>query len=685
MKINPYKTKKLPEYTSIPKENSDSVKDSFTLSQKEKEWTFLVYLDATKRHDKLAFYKLKELEKAGSSENINIVAEVTRNRHITDRFTKDREGTRRYYVTKNEHSKFSQVAHLYIPGHTADIKSPVLDEMAEQDLSDPGTFEKFLEWGMKQYPAKHYAVILSSPGAGVEGVMGTKTDAKMDLPEFAEAMKKAEEATGRRVDLTVVDESNSATLESAVELSDVTDYLVGSEGYLQGVKMPLGKSIDTIRKGIDEKGSVTPLEAAKAFVYETGRQKVSSVSIPTASVMDLGRAEEVTILLKEFSEALKDYPDKNLLRTLVRKSQQFSISNRGKKELVDLRDFVEKVSEGTKETVPAIYKIAQKLDKALDEMVVSNYYEGQSVDKAKGVAIYAPLKKDPHTREIAKDTYPFLKLTKETGWKDFVEELGTDKNFHKFLSSLGVPGKEIDIMTKYWDKICKYTLKGLKIGSVGLALSVLKSVISGTLGVQGKAVGLALGAVQISYGATNAYKNFTNEELERKIDAADDIYKTAQGLAVTSALTLPVETISSLGGAIVTPIAAMGGIYQGFKGAYDVFDAMKDKNLINKGEKIIDEAMESAKGIAVLATVMGIVLGLGAGFTTTAGIIAIAIPAAREIFRGFMGLKYLKDEEDPLTFQEKLDKIPELSADTSRYYISRTVEKVMDGIGKADY
>ena len=685
MKINTYKPAKPFEYRKRPGEKELSIKDSFSPSQPEKEWTFLVYLDATKKHDKLALYKLKELEKAGgSSKNVNVVAEVTRNHHFLDRFTNDWTGTKRYYVTEGGHKRTSQLAHLYLPGHTKDIKSSVVKDLPEQTEATGESFEQFLEWGMKNYPAKHYGVIISSVDGGIEGAIGEEGKIQVNLPDLAKAMEKAEQKTGKKVELTVMDQSNSATMEAAVELAGKTDFFVGSEGYLQGLKMPLGKSIKTIKKGVEEKGNITSLEAGKAFVYETGRQRISSVSIPTASVMDLNKTEKATDLLKDFSIALKDYPNKETLRLLTKKSQQFSRCSRGKKELVDLRDFARKVSEETKTSAPHISKIGEKLDRILDEMVVSNFYHGQKVDKAKGVAIYSPLKKDHYTRDISKKIYPELKISKETKWQDYIEELGTNKKFHNLLTSLGVSPENMDFMTKHWDKICEYSLKGLKVGSVGLALGALKSVISGTLGASGKMMGLALGGVQVTYGAKEAYDLLTNEELEYKIQAADPIYKAAQGVAVASALTLPIDKISTLGAAIVTPIAAMGGAYQAFKGAYDVFAAVKDKNLINKKEKIIDETMESAKGIAVLATTLGIVMGLGAGFTTAAGIIAIGIPTAREIYRGIMGLKYLKEEEDPLTFNEKMNKIPEQSSETARYFISRTVEKAARGIAQVN-
>ena len=221
MKINPkilQKTTELKYKGSIKTPEPNSIEDVFLpSSQKEKDWTFLVYLDAMDEHDKLAFYKLRNLEKTGSSDRVNIVAEVTRDKHFLDKIAGDWKGTKRYYVTKNEHNRVSEIAHLYLPRHTHTIKSKPVEELPEQDMGSPDTLKNFIEWGMKNYPAKNYAVIISSGGAGVEGIMGARKD-RLTLPEFKEITGKVKNSTGKKIDLMVLDESNSATMEVAAEL-----------------------------------------------------------------------------------------------------------------------------------------------------------------------------------------------------------------------------------------------------------------------------------------------------------------------------------------------------------------------------------------------------------------------------------------------------------------------------------
>jgi len=656
-------------------------KDIFTPSVKEKEWTFLVYLDATKSHDKLAFYKLRDMERVGSDENVNIVAEITRNKHFMDRITKDWEGTRRYYVTQETHKNLPHVAHLYLPWHTGDIKSPVVENLSFQDPGKTKTLEQFLEWGMKNYPAKNYAVIISSHGSGIEGVMGNN-EQFLSIPELGEVTKKVEASTGKKINLMVLDESNSASLEIATELSGSVDYLVGSEGLMKGTKIPLGRSIKTVKQGVTEEGIVDPKEAGEVFLYESGRRKYASVFTPSVSVLDLNNTEDINKILKELTESLNNHPDKKLLRNLVKKSQQFH-NNKGRKEMLDLRDFARVLSQEDKISNQGIGEIAKKLDNELDKMVISNFYEGKQIENAGGIAIYAPTKKNNQTKKISKDVYSALKLNSETDWDNFIQYMAKDRKLINFLSSLGVRDKELKILDRFLGLTRQVFKLQVAIGSIRMGLSGLDHMVKGNLaGTVGTAVALGLGGSEISYGLKNTYLYLTNEEAKDKQELTDSLFHTMEGLAITSTMTLPAKILGEIGQNVVQTIGAAGGVYHTFKGVYNVFSAIKDKELINRDEKIIDNALDGLRGIAVVAVTMGIILGLGAGITTSAGIAAAAIPAAKTIYNLLSNIKDLKDEDiDMKTFCEKLAEIPLLSSSKPRHYISPTVKGVIEGIG----
>lgn len=370
------------------------------------------------------------------------------------------------------------------------------------------------------------------------------------------------------------------------------------------------------------------------------------------------------------------------MRKLVKLSQQFQ--GKGKKDFVDLRDFAQYVIKATEKSYPSLAEKAKKLDKSLEKMVISNFYVGQEVDKAKGVGIYAPVKKLSISRNILDDVYPELKLAKETEWLTFIKDLAKDKKLYAFLKSRGVSHEDIDFLDKCWYKICKATEKAVQIGSIGLAIKAFKYVMNDTLaGAPGRAIGFSLGTVQTIYGLKEAYEKISNEELEHKLPAAEPIYKTTQGLVIASIMALPGKVIDKAGEGIITGIAALGGIFQAFKNGYEIVDAIKDKNLINKGEKITDETLDAVKGLAVIAVTMGIIFGAASGLTTVAGLVAAGIPIAKKIFGALVTLKYMKEEDklDPLSFDEKMEKLLNLSTDSPRYFIPPIVKNIENQTG----
>ncbi len=673
------------EYTISKKSGETGEKDcgdSFSPSSPEKEWTFLVFLDATKNHDKIALYKLKDLEKTGSNENVNIVAEVTRSKHFMDRITKDWQGTKRFYVTKGEKDKnIRQLAHLYLPGHTYGVTSPEVEKMDFQDPGDNQTLEQFLKWGMEKYPARHYGVLISSNGSGIEGIMGDENN-RVTLPELGEIARNIKGSTGKKIDLMLLDESNSASMEVATELSGHVNYMIGSEGELKCAKIPFGKAIKTIKEGIKEEGTITPKEAALSFIYESGRRKYASVDTPSVSAIDLNKTDNVNKILAPLTEALKNHSDKKLLKNLVKKSQQF-YNSKGKKEFLDLRDFTKVIADEMKVSDPHLAELAKELDKELGEMVIGNFYEGETFQNSRGIAIFAPSTKDERTEKISRKIYPELALNKETGWNDFINKIATDNHFKKFLSSVGVGEKELKVLDKFFTLTRQVFNVGVSIGSIGLALTCLDNVVNGQLaGPVGTAVALGLGGTEISYGIKNTYLYATNEEIKDRTQVLDPLFYTMEGIAITSTMSLPAKVLGAMGKQIVQGIGAMGGAYHAATGAYKVFSALNDDKLINKKEKVIDNTLDSMRGIAVVAVTMGIILGAGAAFTTPAGIVAAAIPVARAIYNILSNIKDLKAEDvDMKSFREKLAEIQDLSGARPKHYISPTIKGIIEGAG----
>ncbi len=118
-------------------------------------WTIMLYADADDEVlEQDIFTDFNEAERVGSSNNVKIVAQLDRFR---GGFSGDGNltGTNRYLITRDDDLNR--------------IGSPVVQDMGEVDMADPRSLVDFVEWGMQNYPADKYAVILSDHGMGWPG------------------------------------------------------------------------------------------------------------------------------------------------------------------------------------------------------------------------------------------------------------------------------------------------------------------------------------------------------------------------------------------------------------------------------------------------------------------------------------------------------------------------------------
>jgi hypothetical protein len=118
-------------------------------------WTILIYADADDQVlEQDIFTDINEAERVGSSDNVKIVAQLDR---FQGGYSGDGNvtGTRRYLITQDNDLNR--------------IGSSVVQDVGEADMADPRTFVDFVKWGMQNYPADKYALILSDHGMGWPG------------------------------------------------------------------------------------------------------------------------------------------------------------------------------------------------------------------------------------------------------------------------------------------------------------------------------------------------------------------------------------------------------------------------------------------------------------------------------------------------------------------------------------
>ncbi|MFA0773381.1 MAG: hypothetical protein KEFWMYNX_001403 [Candidatus Fervidibacter sp.] len=201
-----------------------------------KMWTVLVYQAGDNDLEDALIKDFNEMERVGSDDNINIVALLDRSPRY-DTSNGNWSTTRRYYITRDPEETFPPDFSAR-PNHT--IRSQLLEDLGKVNMGDGNVLRDFLIWGIQNFPAQRYFVILSDHGAGVRpfrmrrlptrGMMFADSfNDHLNEDETKEAFAAAVELLGRPIDIIGLDASEMSEIEIAYQLRDACRYLIASQ------------------------------------------------------------------------------------------------------------------------------------------------------------------------------------------------------------------------------------------------------------------------------------------------------------------------------------------------------------------------------------------------------------------------------------------------------------------------
>ena len=122
-----------------------------------------------------------------------------------------------------------------------DGESYTVETWDEQNSSDPATLERFLDYGLANYPAEKTMLVMQDHGYAWRGLIRDQTDGNciMAVDAMASAIRNATAANGGvGVDLLAMDACDVATIEIAYELRDTVDWYAASELFVPDDGLP---------------------------------------------------------------------------------------------------------------------------------------------------------------------------------------------------------------------------------------------------------------------------------------------------------------------------------------------------------------------------------------------------------------------------------------------------------------
>jgi len=564
----------------------------------KKKWTVLAYINGKDGSlQRLAPSVLRELEAAGSDDNLNIVAQLSRQKSIIDKFSKDWSGTRRYEVKRNMDPPPLQeeMMNWFIPPYTKNIISPVTEDLGDKvDMGDPATLTDFLKWGIKKYPAEHYAVVIYGQGGGFAGsVADAEHKSVIDNKELAGSLKAASDEAGQKIDVVAFDGNLMSQMEVADQIKDSTNILVASEGTVNLGSLPMDAIMKDLKFELDDSGKVTPEDLAKFFVFEQKYQPGPTAELlaPTLSAVDLRKMDDVKGAFKEFageiSKAVNLKPElKEALRENIKNTQKF-VPDGSPEPYTDYRD----VGHFTKLILgddrfnnyyfPEMEEKGEALLKAIDASLIDEAHIGKAVENATGISAYMPTDFgydmppsffQPENWDPAHG-YGETTMAADTQWDEVLKAIAKDTKFHGMLRKLGMGDNVINKIDK--------------IGGAG------KKVAKTTLGFASRA------------GYYESYKAMRGK---------------------------PPESFFKIPGSVAAKIGIPGGAWSSYKGAKQAVGAIGDKELKNRGMAIFDGVADSVSGAAVTAACIGMSFAQAASIATPAGYVSVAVPIAKSVY-----------------------------------------------------
>lgn len=366
-------------------------------------WTVLVYLDADNDLETAGIHNFNQMETIGSTRDVRVVVQMDR---------KDGDGayndswtdTRRYLIVRD--------------ADTRTMHSLRLDEdqpLGELNMADPQTLRDFVTWGMREFPADHYCLIIWDHGTGWEirslsvapqykyvVVDSTGGSHQMNINEIASALN------GIRLDVLAFDACYMQQLEVAYELKDCADFLVGSTAAEPSPGYNYSRVLTEVSASTSPTQLCQVLVSAFAAEYPTGYEGI------TLSALNMERIPALADAASSFAQLLTANAQHYRVPLSGARSAALNYSTLtggSERYSLDLLDYANRCTGVLGAQAVSSYA---SLVAAVDDAVIAETHNPDTPN-AHGVAIYVP---SPSHYDYQ---YGLLRFAQGTYWDDWLQ------------------------------------------------------------------------------------------------------------------------------------------------------------------------------------------------------------------------------------------------------------------------
>ncbi len=454
-----------------------------TGATKGQRWTVLLYEDADdKVLEKDIYVDLNEAERVGSTDRVNIVAQMDRYRGA---FQGDGDWVtaKRFYVSKDNDLQT--------------IHSKQLADLGEVNMADTKTLMDFVTWGIKTYPADKYVLILSDHGMGwpggwsdasaasagppngnipIEGALGNA----MYLTDIDKVLGQIRSQTGLdKFEIIGMDACLMAHLEVFTALEPHARYAVASQETEPSLGWAYTSFLSALTKNPDISGAELGKSIVKSYIEEDqrivdDRERAELVSrgstlggifdilnaANTPSAAEVASEMEQDITLTAFDLA-KTSALNNAVNKLANGLQEVD-----QKAVAKARGYAQSYTSIFGPEVPASYidlghftKILQQMgasgdlgqavgevQSALKNAIIAEKH-GSNKSGSSGVSIYFPISQLYRSPVAGPASYTAIanRFASASLWDDFLLFHYTGRNFEPTAQRAAVPDRSVAV------------------------------------------------------------------------------------------------------------------------------------------------------------------------------------------------------------------------------------------------
>lgn len=379
--------------TNQPNQQPASPASTPVPASSDQTWLVMLYLAGDNNLEEELFFDFNEAERAGSSAQVQIVAQYDRYAGQESDFQGDGNWTsaKRFYLQQD--SDMSRINSLEIA------------DLGEVDMSTPQTLADFISWAMTNYPADRHVLIMSDHGSGwLGGWQDDETGGNMFPSDLSAGLQQGLWTAGvERLDLIGFDACLMSQIEIAGTVAPYARYMVASEEYEHGIGWAYASFLNALSTNPEMSTQSLAQNIVDSFITDDivfydipdAEQEINRLlETQTLAAIDLDQYGNLTAALNDLAYKLQ-YVDQTTLAYARSYAQSFdnifideSRQDQVPPPYIDLGHFVQILQSLTTDN-QEVAQAAANVQAAINSAVIAEKH-GNSVPGASGLSIFFP-------------------------------------------------------------------------------------------------------------------------------------------------------------------------------------------------------------------------------------------------------------------------------------------------------